>query len=169
MRDVDSLADLKTHASEFGGQIYGIEPGTGLMRLTRTKAMPTYGLTGAYRLTESSTPAMLSALQTAIEQRKPIAVTLWRPHWAYTKLPLKPLKDPRRAYGKPDTIQTVARKGFTKDHARVAGWLKNFHLTSDQLGKLELLIRKKGTGKEQQAAKEWMKANKKLVASWTKD
>ncbi|WP_416972166.1 glycine betaine ABC transporter substrate-binding protein [Streptomyces sp. 4F14] len=168
VKDVNSIADLKTHASEFGGQIVGIEAGSGLMRLTRTSVMPKYGLGGDYQLTESSTSAMLSALQTAIAKKKPILVTLWRPHWAFTKLPLKVLKDPKLAYGKPDSAQVVASKGFAGDHPELAGWLKNFKLTSEQLGSLELLIQKKGQGHEQEAAKEWMGQNKAVVDSWLK-
>ncbi|MCF1595855.1 glycine betaine ABC transporter substrate-binding protein [Streptomyces muensis] len=167
VKDVNTIADLKAHASEFGSQIYGIEAGTGLMRLTRTSVMPKYGLDD-FQLTESSTPAMLSELQSAIKSKKPIVVTLWRPHWAYTKLPLKALKDTEGAYGKPDKVQAIAPKGFADDHPDVAGWLKNFKLTSDQLGELELLIQKKGEGNEQEAAKEWMAQNKSVVDSWLK-
>ncbi|GAA2569870.1 hypothetical protein GCM10010304_04710 [Streptomyces roseoviolaceus] len=168
VKDVNTIADLKAHASEFGGQIVGIEAGSGLMRLTRESAIPAYGLKDDYELTESSTSAMLSALEIAIKKKKPIVVTLWRPHWAYAKLPLKVLKDPKGAYGKPDSAEIVASKGFSGDHPEVAGWLKNFKLTSDQLGNLELLIQKKGQGKEQEAAKEWMAQNKSVVDVWLK-
>lgn len=167
VKDVNTIADLKAHKSEFGGQIIGIEAGSGLMRLTRESVMPGYGLDD-YQLTESSSSAMLSALQSAIDKKKPIVVTLWRPHWAYAKLPLKVLKDAKGAYGKPDQVQAIAPKGFAADHAELAGWLKNFKLTSDQLGSLELLIQKKGTGHEQEAAKEWINENKTLVDSWLK-
>lgn len=44
MEDVNSIADLKGRADEFGGQIIGIEPGAGLMRVTKEEAIPTYGL-----------------------------------------------------------------------------------------------------------------------------
>jgi glycine betaine/proline transport system substrate-binding protein len=166
VKDVNSIADLKAHASEFGGDIVGIEAGSGLMRLTRDSVMPAYGLKGDYQLTESSSSAMLSALQSAVAKKKPIVVTLWRPHWAYAKLPLKVLKDTKGAYGKPDSVQAIAPKGFASDHPELAGWLKNFKLTSAQLGSLELLIQKKGTGHEQEAAKEWIAENKSVVDSW---
>ena len=44
MEDVNSIADLKGRADEFGGQIIGIEPGAGLMRVTKEEAMPAYDL-----------------------------------------------------------------------------------------------------------------------------
>jgi glycine betaine/proline transport system substrate-binding protein len=168
VKDVNTIADLKTHASEFGGQIVGIEAGSGLMRLTRESVMPAYGLKDDYQLTESSTSAMLSALQTDIAKKKPIVVTLWRPHWAYAKLPLKVLKDTKGAYGKPDKAEVIASKGFSADHPEAAGWLKNFKLSSDQLGSLELLIQEKGQGHEQEAAKEWISKNQTVVDSWLK-
>ncbi|MDI3406405.1 glycine betaine ABC transporter substrate-binding protein [Streptomyces cavernicola] len=165
--DVNTIDDLKKHASEFDNKIVGIEAGSGLMRTTRTTTMPKYGLDD-FRLTESSTSAMLSELKSAIAAKKPVAVTLWRPHWAYTKMPLKPLKDPKGAYGKPDRIEAVATKGFSKEHPELAQWLGKFKLTSDQLGTLELMLQKKGQGQEQAAAKEWIAKNESVVDSWFK-
>lgn len=168
VKDVNTIEDLKGKSKEFGGKIVGIEAGSGLMRLTRDPVLPDYGLKSEYELSESSTSAMLSALKKAVKEEKPIVVTLWRPHWAYTSMPLKVLKDTKKAYGKPDKVQMVASKGYSKANPEVAGWLKNFHLTSSQLGSLELLLQKKGTGNEQAAAKEWIADNKQLVDSWLK-
>jgi glycine betaine/proline transport system substrate-binding protein len=168
VKDANSVADLKAHDSEFDGRIVGIEAGSGLMRLTRESVMPGYGLTDDYELTENSSAAMLSALQNAVAKKKPIVVTLWRPHWAYAKLPLKVLKDTEGAYGEPDKVQAVAPKGFAAEHPELAGWLKNFKLPSDQLGSLEVLIQKKGVGHEQEAAKEWIDKNKTVIDAWPK-
>ncbi|WP_306316762.1 MULTISPECIES: glycine betaine ABC transporter substrate-binding protein [unclassified Streptomyces] len=168
VKDVNTIDDLKGKSSEFGGKIVGIEAGSGLMRLTRSNVLPDYGLKSEYELTESSTSAMLSALQKGINAKKPVLVTLWRPHWAYTKMPLKVLKDTKKSYGKPDKVQIVASKGYSSANPKVAGWLKNFRMNSKQLGSLELLLQKKGTGNEQAAAKEWMADNKQLVDSWLK-
>lgn len=44
MEDVNSIADLKGRADEFGGKIIGIEPGAGLTRVTKEEAIPAYGL-----------------------------------------------------------------------------------------------------------------------------
>lgn len=163
--NVNSLADLKAHAAEFGGQIVGIEAGAGLMRLTRDSVMPAYGLND-FQLSESSSSAMLAALKSAVAAKKPIVVTLWRPHWAYTQLPLKVLDDPNGAFGQADKIQAVAPKGFAADHPELARWLGKFKLTSEQLGSLELLLQEKGQGHEQEAAKEWIDKNRQLVDSW---
>src|SRR5690348_14683009 len=60
--DVNSMADLKAHASEFDKTIVGIEPGAGLTRVTKTSMMPKYGLDD-WTLKTSSTPAMLATLK----------------------------------------------------------------------------------------------------------
>jgi glycine betaine/proline transport system substrate-binding protein len=165
MTDVNTLEDLKGRESEFGNRIVGIEPGTGLMRLTKEAVIPDYGLEG-YQLLESSTPAMLSSLEQAIAAQEPVVVTLWTPHWAFTKFPIKALQDPKGAFGKPDAASVVASKDFAKAHPEVAGWLGKFKLNDEQLGSLELLIREKGDGNEQKAAAEWITHNEEVINSW---
>lgn len=165
MTDVNTLEDLKGRESEFDNRIVGIEPDAGLMRLTREAVIPDYGLEG-YQLLESSTPAMLSSLDQAIAAQAPIVVTLWTPHWAFTKYPIKALQDPKGAFGKPDAATVVASKDFAKAQPDVAGWLGKFKLNDEQLGSLELLIREKGDGNEQTAAAEWITHNEEVVNSW---
>ncbi|MBC9731483.1 glycine betaine ABC transporter substrate-binding protein [Streptomyces sp. TRM68367] len=167
MKDVNTIEDLKGKQAEFGNRIVGIEAGAGLMKLTRTSVIPGYGLKD-YDLVEGSTPAMLSALESSVKQKKPIVVTLWKPHWAFTKFPIKALKDPKGAFGKPDKAETITSKEFAKNNPKLVKWMNGFKLTSDQLGSLELLIQEKGKGKEQAAAKEWIAKNKSLVDSWLK-
>jgi glycine betaine/proline transport system substrate-binding protein len=135
------------------------------MRLTRENVMPTYGLDD-YDLVEGSSPAMLAALDKAIQDEQPIVVTLWRPHWAFTKYDIKALEDPDGAFGDPDTLQAIAGPDFADQNPEVAKWLSNFTLTSEQLGSLELLIQQKGQGNEQEAAKEWITQNEDVVDSW---
>lgn len=163
--DVNSIEDLAGKEAEFGGRVVGIEAGTGLMRLSKDAVIPDYRLNG-YQLLESSTPAMLSSLDTAIAKKQPIVVTLWTPHWAFTKFPIKALKDPKGAFGAPDTATIVATKGFSQAQPDVAKWLSKFKLTDQQLGSLELMVQAKGDGNQQAAAAEWIKANQPVVDSW---
>jgi glycine betaine/proline transport system substrate-binding protein len=163
--NVNTIADLKANSAEFGNRIVGIEAGAGLMRATRTKVMPMYGL-GNYNLVEGSSPAMLASLDAAIKQKQPIVVTLWQPHWAFSRFPIKVLKDTDGAFGKPDGLQVIATKGFSSKHPEVAGWLKNFKMSSADLSNLMLKIRAAGQGHEQEAAKAWIAQNKKVVDPW---
>ena len=127
--------------------------------------MPAYGLKD-YKLRESSTAAMLATLEKKVKAKEPLVVTLWRPHWAFAKLPLKVLTDPKGAYGRPDQVQIISPKGWSKDNPEAAGWLGKFAMTSEQLGTLELLIQAKGKGQEQAAAQEWIKNNQSVVNAW---
>jgi glycine betaine/proline transport system substrate-binding protein len=163
MKDVDSLADLKGKASQFGGRITGIESSAGETALLKSKVLKAYGLDKEYKVVDSSTPAMLAELKRAYAQKDPIVVTLWSPHWAYNDYDLKKLKDPKGAWGSGDGIHTVARKGFADDNPVVGQWLKNFKLDEKQLTSLEAEINKAGKGKQQDAVRTWLKRNPGLV------
>ncbi|MGW2959680.1 ABC transporter permease/substrate binding protein [Streptomyces sp. NPDC001220] len=166
VKDVNSLADLKNHASEFGGKIVGIEPSAGMMGLLKSKVLKEYGLDGSYQVVDGSTPAMLAELKRAYAKRQPILVTLWSPHWAYSDYGLKKLKDPQGAWGSGDGVHTLSRKGFAGDNPEVGKWLKDFSMTEKQLTGLEAEIQKAGQGKEQDAVRAWLKRNPGLADKW---
>ncbi|MER6379835.1 ABC transporter permease/substrate binding protein [Streptomyces sp. NPDC001250] len=166
VKDVNSLADLKAHASEFGGRIVGIEPSAGEMSLLKSKVLKAYGLDGTYQVIDGSTPAMLAELKRAYARKEPVVVTLWSPHWAYSDYDLKKLKDPEGAWGKGDGVHTLARKGFAGDNPQVGKWLKNFSMTEQQLTGLESLIQQAGKGKEQDAVRGWLRKHPGLVDKW---
>jgi len=163
--DVNSIADLKGREGEFDGRIVGIEAGAGEMKAMREKIIPAYGLTD-YNLVEGSSPAMLATLDSAIKQNEPVVVTLWQPHWAFSRYPLKVLEDPQGAWGPPDQMQIIATKGWGAANPEAAGWLKNFKITSEQLSSLMLKIQDAGKGQEQEAAKQWISENQQVVDAW---
>lgn len=133
---IDSLADLADNADEFGNRIVGIEPGSGLMRITGDDVVPGYGLEGM-DLIEASTPAMLAELQSATDAGENIVVTLWRPHWAYNAFPIKDLEDPDGLLGGAEGIHSVAASSFGEDFPEVHGWISDFRMPSDMLYSLE--------------------------------
>ncbi|MFG2809132.1 ABC transporter permease/substrate binding protein [Streptomyces massasporeus] len=163
MKGIDSLADLKGKASEFGGKITGIESSAGEMALLKSKVLKEYGLDKEYEVVDSSTPAMLAELKRAYAQKKPIVTTLWSPHWAYNDYDLKKLKDPKGAWGEGDGVHTLSRKGFADDDPTVAKWLKNFSMSEKQLTSLEAEINKAGKGNQQDAVRAWLKQNPGVV------
>lgn len=163
--NIDSLDQLKAHSDEFGGQIVGIEAGAGLMKATREQIIPQYGLDN-YSLVEGSSPAMLAALDTSIKQKKPIVVTLWQPHWAFSAYDLKVLEDPKDAFGKPDQMQVIATKGFSEQNPEAAGYLGKFKIETADLASLLLEMRTAGKGNEQAAAKKWISEHQEVVDAW---
>ncbi|WP_030418102.1 ABC transporter permease/substrate binding protein [Streptomyces sp. SCSIO 75703] len=163
MKDFDSLEDLKGKADVFGGRITGIESSAGIMSLLKNQVMGEYGIDKEYRVVDSSTPAMLAELKRAYAKQEPVLVTLWSPHWAYSDYDLKKLEDPKGVWGEGDGVHTVARQGFADDDPVVAGWLKNFSMTEEQLTGLEAEINKAGKGGQQDAVRTWLKDNPGLV------
>ncbi|TXC93494.1 ABC transporter permease/substrate binding protein [Streptomyces sp. ISID311] len=163
MKDIKSLDDLKGKGGQFGGKITGIEPGAGEMKILKDKVLKDYGLGGEYKVQESSTASMLSELDRSMHAKKPIAVTLWSPHWAYDKYKLTKLKDPKGSFGAGDSLHLLGRKGFAKDEPQVAKWMKNFHLDEKQLTSLENDIKSAGDGHEQDGVRTWLKKHPGLV------
>ncbi len=111
--DAETIGDLAGSPDRYGGRIVGIEPGAGLMRVTREEVIPTYGLDD-YDLVEGSTPAMLAELQRALDGEEPVVVTLWHPHWAYSAYDIKDLEDPEGAMGDAEQLHAIARGGVLR-------------------------------------------------------
>lgn len=161
---LNSIEDLKGKGGKYGGRIVGIEPGAGLTKVTKDKVLPAYGLTGEYRLVESSTTAMLAELKKATSAKRDIVVTLWRPFWANDVYKVKDLKDPKQALGQPEKLHAIATKGFAEKNPEVAGMIGRFKLTDAQYGALEnKVVNEFGNGKEAQAVDAWLKENPGLI------
>ncbi|WP_010310599.1 glycine betaine ABC transporter substrate-binding protein [Saccharopolyspora spinosa] len=166
MTDVNSIADLKGRGAEFNGMITGIDPGAGLTRITKDNVIPAYGLGGEFTLQTSSTTAMLASLEKATKEQKPIVVTLWHPHWAYARYPIKDLQDPLGAMGKAEQIHAIGRKNFSQDFPEVTEMVKKFKLDDVQLASLENAINSAEKGKEDDAARKWASENQAVVANF---
>jgi glycine betaine/proline transport system substrate-binding protein len=166
--DAESIDQLAGQADRFGGRIVGIEPGAGLTRVTGEEAMPQYGLDTDYELVTSSTAAMLAELQTAVDGQQDIVVTLWRPFWANTAFPVKDLADPKGAMGQPETLNSLARTGFTEDMPEVAAMMEKFSLTDEQYGSLEdTVVNQYGEGRYDEGVQAWLDANPDFLATLT--
>lgn len=164
---IDTLAELAENADAFGNRIVGIESGAGLTKITQESVIPTYGLEDMEYLI-SSTPAMLAELEAATEAGENIAVTLWRPHWAYDAYPIKDLQDPEGALGEPDAIHTYAHAGFSEELPEVAEWIGNFSMDADTLSELEnLMFNEMGGEDNDGAVEQWVADNPDFVAGIT--
>src|SRR5690625_560212 len=134
-----SLDELNEYADEYGGQLYGIEEGAGLTRVTREEAIPTYGLDDM-QFSPSSTPAMLQELANKTEAGENVAVTLWRPHWAYDAFPVRDLEDPEGAMGETEFIYAFGTGDIEENYPKIAQMTRNFIFDDEQLGSLERLM-----------------------------
>ncbi|WP_109212223.1 MULTISPECIES: glycine betaine ABC transporter substrate-binding protein [Microbacterium] len=164
MTDVNSLEDLAAHADDFDGTIYGIEPGSGLVKTTQEAVFPAYGLDQGFELKASSTAAMLAELDKATNAKEPVAVTVWTPWWVNTTFPIKKLEDPKEAYGPDYTFNIVASKAFSEESPAAAEMMSNFTLTDEQFNSLDDAIYNQfEPGQEQDAVASWFEQYPELL------
>jgi len=164
---IDSLTELAANADVFGNRLVGIESGSGLVTVTQDAVIPGYGLEGMDFVT-SSTPAMLTELQAATDAGRDVAVTLWRPHWAYNAFPLKDLEDPDGLLGDAEGIHTVTSTAFAEDFPEISGWLADFRMDNELLYSLEDAMFGDGGGDDHgPVVASWIAANREYVDSLT--
>lgn len=160
--EAQSIGDLNEYRSEFGGKIVGIEPGSGIMKITENEAIPEYDLD--YELIGSSTPSMLSEVKKAVGNKEPVVFTAWKPHWVFTAYPVRYLEDPKGAMGGSEHLVAIARQGLKEDAPDAFALLDALNLSEDQLGELELAIQK--SGEPLKGTKTWLDDNRDVVKPW---
>lgn len=163
-----TLDDLAGMADEYGNKLVGIEAGAGLTKITQEEVIPTYGLDGM-DYTISSTPAMLAELKSATDAGDNVAVTLWRPHWAYDEFPIRDLEDPEGTLGEAEEIHMWGTTDFADRYPELSGWLADFTLTDEQLFSLENMMFNDEAyeGDEGAAVDAWLEANPDFVETVT--
>lgn len=167
--DVDSIEDLPSVGDKVDWTITGIDSGAGLYRTVKNKVMPQYGL-DKYEMPPSSGTAMLSALSSAIEDEKPIVVTLWKPHFAYGQWDLKDLKDPKNALGDPDEIHVIGSKQVKEDNPNVVASLSDWKMADKKLSDLGAFLQKDEYKNDMQAGVEaWAEENPDVVESMSSE
>ncbi|WP_349826779.1 glycine betaine ABC transporter substrate-binding protein [Brevibacterium litoralis] len=160
-----TIGDLAEMGDEYGNRLVGIEAGAGLTSTTEEAAIPTYGLED-YDFQVSSTPAMLAELKKATDAGENIAVTLWRPHWAYDAFPVRDLEDPEGAMGGAEGIWNFSRTGFTEENPYVSQLLNNLVIDDEHLASLEnvMFSEENYNGEDNDAAvEEWVADNADFV------
>jgi glycine betaine/proline transport system substrate-binding protein len=163
---IDTLEELAANPDVVGNRLIGIEPGSGLNTVTTEEVIPGYGLEGMEYLT-SSTPAMLQELETATANGEDIAVTLWRPHWAYDAFPVKDLEDPKGLLGEAEDIHSFGSSSFEGDFPTLSSWMRDFRMDSETLYSLENALFNDGADDRDAALAAWMDANREYVDSMT--
>ena len=147
--------------------VTGIDASSGEMTKAK-KMLDVYDLKEKnWQLMPSSTAAMASTLGKAIDDKKPIVVTAFQPHWMFAKYKLKFLKDPKNVFGETQHFSTVARTGLKKDNPGAYQLLQNFHWTIDDSYSTMLKINN-GMNADK-AAKQYLKDHPKKVASILQD
>jgi len=161
--NINTIADLDEIKDELEGQIIGIDPGAGIMKLTE-QAIEEYDLD--YTLLEGSGATMTAMLKKAEDANEPVVITGWIPHWMFSTWDLKFLEDPKKVYGEAENVYTITRKGFADEMPEVTEFLNTFQLNNDQLGTLMSDIRDNSDKDSSEVAIEWMNKNEDLVNSF---
>lgn len=163
---INSLEELAANPGVVGNRLVGIEPGSGLNRTMTEAVIPGYGLEKMDYLT-SSTPAMLQELSNAIHAGENIAVTLWRPHWAYDVFALKNLADPKGLLGKAESLHSFGSASFDANYPTMSRWIRNFRMDTATLSSLENALFNAGRGDRAAALTRWEGEHRDYVDSLT--
>ena len=164
--DISSIEDLAADPARFDGRIIAIEPGAGLTTMVQDSVMPQYGMQESFELVTSSTPAMLTELQNAIDEQADAVFTLWRPFWAHHRFAVKPLEDPAGAFRTPESLHVMGRPGFTRDFAEAAGYIGQMALSDEDFTAVHSVVLDAfddGEEAEAQAVASWIEANPEVL------
>ena len=161
--EVSSIADLAKPdvVEKLDGTITGIDPGAGLMRLSR-EAIEKYGLDG-YELQVSSGAGMTAALQRAVRRDEWIVVTAWSPHWMFGAYDLRYLDDPEGVLGSFERVHAVAHIGFYQDNIDVASFLSRMQIPIDDL---QAAMYEAQETSYEEAVTNYIAANKARIDYW---
>ncbi|WP_038022121.1 ABC transporter permease/substrate binding protein [Tetragenococcus muriaticus] len=161
MDDVESIEDLTDQAEQ---EIVGVEPGSGTSDVTN-ETIEAYPNLSDWEQVNSSTAAMIAELDQAIAQEEPIVVSIFAPHWIFSRYDLTMLEDPKGTMGETENIETMARKGLKEDEPEAYQILENFQWEIDDIQSVMLEI-EDGADPEE-AAQEWIEENPEKVEDWT--
>lgn len=162
--DVHSLAELDRAGTDL---IIGIEPGSAVHPQIKNEVIPGYDLD--MMLVESSTPAMLSELQKAYEEREPVVFYGWSPHWMNTRYDFRYLEDPRDLQGDfndPAEISSIVNAGLAEDDPVAHAFLDALSLDEDQINQLEEEINAAGTANPEEGVRNWLENHSDTVRPW---
>ena len=159
---LDSIARLEAHSARFNGEIIGVDPGAGIMGLTR-EAIKVYDM-GHMELVQGSGAAMTRILADKIEKQEWVVVTGWTPHWKFARWDLKYLSDPENVYGGQESIHTVVRKGLKQDKPELHRFLDNFRWRPKDIHQVMDRIQK--SGESYRSAVQWVHKHPGKVAEW---
>jgi glycine betaine/proline transport system substrate-binding protein len=162
---VTSHEDLDRFKDEFGGRIYGIEPGNdGNQVVLDMIKNDTYGL-GDWEIVESSTSGMLSEVDKAVREGEWVAFTGWEPHWMGQKYDMCLLEDPEGAWGGASHVETLANAGLEESHPEVWQLFEQMKVNKDIQG--YWIDQIDNSDKEpEEIAVDWLRDNPEVTDKW---
>ncbi|MGC9325731.1 MAG: glycine betaine ABC transporter substrate-binding protein [Desulfomonilia bacterium] len=144
------------------GKIIGIDPGSGLMQHSALM-MKRYPELKDWKLIEGSDYAMVASLKRAMQRKEWIVVTLWKPHFAFSRFDIRYIEEPRKILGTEERSHMIGRRDFMDVFpSEVSSFLSRMYFTIAQVNELVDLYEKD----EDTAAEKFIKNHPKLVHYW---
>ncbi|MFP4153265.1 MAG: glycine betaine ABC transporter substrate-binding protein [Alkalispirochaeta sp.] len=165
---VTTLSDLTDPdvVEKLDGQITGIDSGAGMMIKTEEELIPAYGLEEAgLELVPSSGPAMMAAMESAIEDEEYIVGMGWQPHSMFGRMDLVILEQDGEEVFPIDDIYIMGRPGVEEDLPEVVEFFENVTWTNETIGPLMVHIADSNLD-TLEAAREWKDENPDIWSDW---
>jgi glycine betaine/proline transport system substrate-binding protein len=161
---VSSVTDLGKPdvRDKCGGQIIGIDPGSGLMQHS-SLMMKEYPELKGWKLVEGSDYAMVAALKRAMQRKEWIVVTLWKPHFAFSRFDIRYIAEPKKILGGEERAHMLGRRDFMEVFPNeVSMFLSRVYFPIELVNELVDLYEEN----DKTAAQEFVKRHPKLVEYW---
>ncbi len=155
-------------AEKLDYKITGIDAGAGMMIKCEEELIPAYNLADAgIELLASSGPAMMAAIDAAIENEEYIVGMGWQPHSMFGLYDLVILEQDGAEVYAPNDIFILGRSGVEEDLPEVVDFMKNVYWTNETIGPLMVYIQESNLD-TLEAAREWKNANTDVWSDWVK-
>ncbi|MDM8348813.1 choline ABC transporter substrate-binding protein [Pseudomonas sp. sp1636] len=162
-----TFADIAKFKEQLDGKIYGIEAGSGAnTAIQQMIDSNQFGL-GEFKLIESSEAAMLTVVNRAVKNNKPVLFFGWKPHPMNIQMPLTYLTGSQDVFGPNDgaaSVSTVTAPDFAQRCPNADRLLTGLRFTSAQEAELMQPIMAREA--PDQVARSWIKANPEVVEGW---
>src|SRR5699024_10457406 len=137
------------------------EPGSG-MAVSTNRTIEDNDMNDV-EITENSTAAMLTQVETTIDNVEPIAFNAWRPHPMFVRCDIKFVEDPRVTCNL-DDIELLTTHEFAEESQTENTLYSNMNLSIDMVEKWLVSM---DEGKEPRVLAEiWVEENQDIVNEW---
>lgn len=160
--------DREEFAEKLERTIYSIEVGSGMSEiLNGAVGDDTYGL-GDWNLSETSTPGMLSAVDSALDREEWIVFAGWTPHWMNIEYDVRYLEDPEDMWG-PDQgrsdVKTLVTTDFSESNPNATRLLDQLVFSADDQSAMILGFSYEEREPEE-VALQWLRDNPERVEAF---
>jgi len=145
-----------------GGEIIGIDPGSGLMQHSALM-MKEYPELKGWKLTDSSDYSMMAELKRRMMRKNWVVVTLWKPHFAFSRFDIRYIAEPKKILGGEERCHMIGRRDFMEVFPNeVSMFLSRIYFPIELVNDLVDLYETD----DKTAAEKFVKKHPKLVEYW---